>query len=233
MWTDWVTEFLVMAAILMTIDMGLQLKIGSRPWMPFFFTTILGGFTLSHLAQQTWDLSQESLEQPCDDDFERHLIVFAAAYMVGNLPVQFFFSRSTKMERFLYVIHHLSAFNTLFCAIYYDMYGRFTFFFIAAEASNLFLNGRDLVPPESLLRKIFDFALAFSFLGLRMGYLYPVLVRTLFFLATEGRYFELFVMHWGTFIIGLLHLWWTFLILSEIVKLFLPRSTPITTKKQD
>jgi hypothetical protein len=117
--------------------------------MHFVATSIMAVSSLSHYAKQTWDTSVSSLSQPANP-FESHILNFAMAYMLADFVFMAFFVRNVSWrDRAMYVVHHAAAASCMGQALHTGKYGRLMFFSLTCEVSNIFLNGRELIPSRA------------------------------------------------------------------------------------
>merc|ERR1712100_556188 len=194
----------------------------SKPFMSLFATSVMAFGSATHFFSQSWDLSHESLIETWHDGVTTSLTLFTFAYMIADLPVLIIYGQMETYERIMYVIHHIVAAIQLYASIAFDRYQRLVLFFITAELTNILLNSRKIVPQQGLTKVITDALFAVSFLGYRVCYLLPILFRTVIILAQQGEWFELFFCNCGLLFIGILHIWWTYLILVGIKDAILP-----------
>merc|ERR1712063_48664 len=224
--TSTIVEFSVYLVTLTILALHLAIICPDRPYMSFFTTSCLAtSASLVYFAQE-WDLSQESVVQPWYDPLATSVSLFALAYMLADLPPVLFIADIPMGDRVMFSLHHVTAAVTLVCSMYYDRYQRLVLFFLTAELTNILLNGRKIIPQEGLIKVILDAAFAVAFLSYRMCHLFPILVRTLFTLAMDGEWFDLFVINQGELFIGFLHIYWTYLILQGVKEaIFPPKKT--------
>mmetsp|Transcript_10402 Transcript_10402/g.12821 ORF Transcript_10402/g.12821 Transcript_10402/m.12821 type:complete len:229 (-) Transcript_10402:34-720(-) len=193
-----------------------------KPYMSFFATSVMAIGSVMHYFAQTYDLSHETLAEPWHDPTTQSLALFAFAYMFADLPVLMFFGQMETYERVMFIIHHMVSAVQLGSSLYCNKYQRLVLFFITAEATNILLNLRKIIPQTGPLKLIIDAMFAVSFLGYRMCYLFPILVRTIVILALAQEWFDLFVINCGALFVGILHIWWTYLILKGIYEIIVP-----------
>eukprot|EP00011_Vannellida_sp_DIVA3-517-6-12_P010073 CAMPEP_0114624588 /NCGR_PEP_ID=MMETSP0168-20121206/10842_1 /TAXON_ID=95228 ORGANISM="Vannella sp., Strain DIVA3 517/6/12" /NCGR_SAMPLE_ID=MMETSP0168 /ASSEMBLY_ACC=CAM_ASM_000044 /LENGTH=177 /DNA_ID=CAMNT_0001835863 /DNA_START=99 /DNA_END=629 /DNA_ORIENTATION=- len=173
-------------------------------------------FSHWHYWSQSWDLSHESLKHAADPGVAESVMLLCCAYMIADLPIQFFMGNYLLHERVMYSIHHISAAVSLWAAIEYQEYGRLMVFLITSEGTNFLLNLRKLVDHKTI-SLVIDILFAVSFFGYRMYYLFPVLCREMYLLILEQAWFDLFITNQGPLFIGALHLYWSKLIIDGII----------------
>ena len=213
----WLFEFLFYYVLLSVLALRLEKKYPNLPVLPFFVTAILAVSSHWHYWQQTWDLSSSSLYSlGVNDDYITRVLLFAAAYMIADLPIHAIYSTALLYERIMFSLHHLFAFISIVSCLYYGKYVRLMFFFITAEATNIFLNGSMLLSP-GLVRTIAEALFAVTFFGYRMLYLFPVMVRSVTELFFAGLWFDLFVLNIGPAFIGGMHIWWCWLVIDGML----------------
>merc|ERR1712137_336760 len=198
--TSTIVEFSVYLVTLTILALHLAIICPDRPYMSFFTTSCLAT--------------------------SASMVLFALAYMLADLPPVLFIADIPMGDRVMFSLHHVTAAVTLVCSMYYDRYQRLMLFFLTAELTNILLNGRKIIPQEGLIKVILDAAFAVASLSYRMCHLFPILVRTLFTLAMDGEWFDLFVINQGELFIGFLHIYWTYLILQGVKEaIFPPKKT--------
>jgi len=228
-----IIEFSIYLVTLTIVAVHLARICPDRPYMSFFTTSCLAtSASLVYFAQE-WDLSQESVVQPWYDPLATSVSLLALAYMLADLPPVLFIAEIPMGDRVMFALHHITAAVTLVCTMYYDRYQRLVLFFLTAELTNILLNGRKIIPQEGLIKVILDGSFAVAFLTYRMCHLFPILVRTLFTLALEGNWFDLFVVNQGELFIGFLHIYWTYLILQGIKEVIFPPKAPVQKEKSE
>lgn len=195
----------------------------SEPYMSFFAVSIMACGSVFHYFSQDWDLSHDSLAEPWQDPLTQSLTLFAFAYMFADMPALLFLGQMEKYERVMFVVHHVVSAMQLGSSIYCNRYQKLVLFFITAEATNILLNFRKLIPQTGSLKLIIDTLFALSFLSYRMCYLFPILVRTLVILFWRQEWFDLFVINSGAIFVGILHVWWTYLIVKGILEVVIPK----------
>ena len=195
----------------------------SQPYMSFFSVSIMAGGSVIHYFSQDWDLSHDTLAEPWEDPLTQSLTLFAFAYMFADLPALLFIGKMETYERIMFVVHHIVSAIQLGSSIYCNKYQRLVLFFITAEVTNILLNFRKLIPQTGTFKLVVDTLFAISFLTYRMCYLFPILVRTLAILFYRQEWFDLFVINSGAIFVGILHVWWTYLIVTGILEVVLPK----------
>ena len=220
-------EFFLFLITLTFLGIFFTLANREKPWMSLFATFIMAVTSLSHYFSQTWGTSHESMKEPWSDELTTTMTIFALAYMFADLPVLLFYSQMETYERIMYTLHHLTSAATLFSSIYFNRYQRLVLFFITAESTNILLNLRKIIPDGTPLKLINDILFSLCFLGYRMCYLFPILVRTLFIIAMEQNWFDLFVICNGLIFVGILHIWWTVLIVQGILAFVVPKKQKV------
>ena len=221
---DWALlgEFAVYLVTLSILAFHLASINPARPFMPLFTTTGIALAASSTWFSQSWDSSHESLITPWSDPLGNSAILFALAYMIADLPPLICMHQLLPYERAMFVFHHVFCALHLFCALYYGEYQKVAVLALTAEISNIFLNGRKVVPQGGLVKQTADGIFALTFLFYRLGYAVPMCVRECIYLFQQGRWFELFVQHSGTVFVGALHIWWTYLVLDGIRVVIVP-----------
>jgi len=138
--------------------------------------------------------------------------------MLADLPMVVYFGTYQLHERIMYSVHHLSIILSFCAVLYHDIYVDFYIFMLTAEISNIFLNGRDVVSHIPILRLIFELGFVTLFFGYRLGVLGPFVIGTVVRLARSGSWYELFVLHNGTLYALLIHIYWSKLIVENILE---------------
>ena len=175
-----------------------------------------------------WDFSSESLKESCNWS-ERIALIITIGYLFGDLP-QYLLRDETTFTRVIFFVHHgLGAF-TLMASIYYHVNERLMVVLISSELSTIPLNFIYLFPSEPL-NTIFKLQFVLLFLGYRMGFCIPIIVRFIWDTILTVSLFDFVVHYTALIIVGIFfHAYWTYSLLAEIKNSFFP-SPPTKTVK--
>ena len=216
----YIIEGAIYTTIIFLSGLYFSRKYPSKPILSFIATSILALTSHVFYWQQEWDLSTESFFLDVNRTGES-IMVFTLSYMLADLPTLLFSSINAPGERIMYSVHHAVAAISLILSIQNNTYQRYMFFLLTCEATNILLNLRKVV--NSPLSDILDIVFVFAFFGYRMYYLFPKLMLFLYELYFLKGPYDVFVLNIGPLVIGLLHIYWSYLIIVEVCKLFAPK----------
>jgi hypothetical protein len=187
-------------------------------WANFIVTSLLGIWANYYFWTRTPALTFKSLETVRLDTQGRQIILYAAAYMAADLPV-LWMENYELGDSIMYTVHHLFAFISLILCLIYAKYEWFIMAMLTCEITNIFFNGQYLLAgtPYHLPCQL---AFVAVFFGYRIFYLLRMAINMIYHLFKHGKYFDLFVINMGPVMGTILHFYWSYLVLYNIMLLF-------------
>lgn len=96
---------------------------------------------------------------------------------------------------------------------------------ITAEGSAIIFNIRPWFKEGTTSRLVVDGLAALSFLGYRMGVLFPRVALVLYSLVIQRNWYELFYYNQGALTAFFLHIYWTYDLIMTIISIVNPSPT--------